>query len=637
MLLLKTGFSRRLLLGLAMLGGLWAAPALDDDFLAPEKAFAFSAKAVDAHTVRLHWDIAPGYHLYRERIGVQSDAPAAKWEPLVLPAGKDEFDANFNKTVAVYRQVLDVDMRLTQGSAAVPITVNWQGCADAGLCYPPDSTQLQVALTGLGAVQNSITQATPAADDATPTPAPAASTATSASAAKSAPAPAAAKTTPEAPDSIASTLASGSLLRTMGVFWLAGLLLAFTPCVLPMVPILSSLIAGQTGPVSRSKGFSLALAYSLGMALIYAGFGVAAGLAGEGLAAALQNPWVLGGFALLLSTMALSMFGFYELQMPNAIQSRATEWSNSFQGGSYVGVFIMGGVSALVVGPCVAAPLAGALVYISQTRDVVLGGLALFAMALGMSVPLLLVGVSAGSLLPRAGAWMERVKQVFGMMLLGVAIWMVSPVLPGAVHMLLWAAWLLTAAALLGIFGPNTPQHSRTPVMARSTGFGLLAMAALLLIGAASGGQSVLQPLLHIRSAQAAGLPSAGAVAHTGLKFERIANVEALDAALAQAQQKGQTVMLDFYADWCVSCKEFESFTFSNAEVQKRLGPVLLLQADVTANTSADKALLKRFSLFGPPGIVFFDGAAQAKIVHKVVGYQNAADFLVSLSSAAIP
>jgi len=637
MLLLKTGFSRRLLLGLAVLGGLWAAPALADDFLAPEQAFAFSAKAVDAYTVRLHWDIAPGYHLYRERIGVQSDAPAAKWEPLMLPAGKDEFDANFNKTVAVYRQALDVDMRLTQGSAAVPITVNWQGCADSGLCYQPTSAQLQVALTGLGATQNSVTQATPAADDAAPAPAPAAPAATSASAAKSAPAPAAAKTSSEAPDSIASTLASGSLLRTMGVFWLAGLLLAFTPCVLPMVPILSSLIAGQSGVVSRSKGFSLALAYSLGMALIYAGFGVAAGLAGEGLAAALQNPWVLGGFALLLSTMALSMFGFYELQMPSAIQSRATEWSNSFQGGSYVGVFIMGGVSALVVGPCVAAPLAGALVYISQTRDVVLGGLALFAMALGMSVPLLLVGVSAGSLLPRAGAWMERVKQVFGMMLLGVAIWMVSPVLPGAVHMLLWAAWLLTAAALLGIFGPNTPQHSRTPVMARSTGFGLLAMAALLLIGAASGGQSVLQPLLHIRSAQAAGLPSAGAVAHTGLKFERIANVEALDAALAQAQQKGQTVMLDFYADWCVSCKEFESFTFSNAEVQKRLGPVLLLQADVTANTSADKALLKRFNLFGPPGIVFFDGAAQAKIVHKVVGYQNAADFLVSLSSAAIP
>jgi thioredoxin:protein disulfide reductase len=599
------GWSPFLMLLLGLMGA-WATQAMADEFLAPEKAFAFSTSVVDARTVRLHWDIAPGYHLYRERISVQADAAGVTWAPLNLPAGTEEFDANFNKTVAVYRQALDVQVQLTQGSAAVPLTIGWQGCADAGLCYSPDSTQLQVALTGLGAEQNLIKNQ-----------------------------PLAAVNVPqEAPDSIATALASGSLLRTIGVFWLAGLLLAFTPCVLPMVPILSSLIAGQSGPVSRSKGLSLALAYSLGMALIYAGFGVAAGLAGEGLAAALQNPWVLGGFALLLSTMALSMFGFYELQMPNSIQSRATEWSNSFKGGSYVGVFIMGGVSALVVGPCVAAPLAGALVYISQTKDVLLGGLALFAMALGMSVPLLLVGVSAGSLLPRAGAWMERVKQVFGMMLLGVAIWMVSPVLAGAVHMLLWAAWLLTAAALLGVFGAKSPQHSHTPVAARSTGFGLLAVAALLLIGAASGGQSVLQPLSHIRAAQAGTLP--GAVAHTGLQFQRVASEQALDAALAQAQANGQTVMLDFFADWCVSCKEFETFTFSNAAVQQRLAPVLLLQADVTANSALDKALLKRFGLFGPPGIVFFDGAAQAKVIHKVVGYQNAGDFLASLSRAAI-
>ena len=636
-MLLWTRFVRQWLLRLALLIGLLPGggmPAWADDFLAPEKAFAFSATVLNAHTVRLHWDIAPGYHLYRERISVQADAPGVQWLPLGLPPGKDEFDANFNKTVAVYRQALDVDVQLTRGSAAIPLTVGWQGCADAGLCYPPDSTQIQAALTGLGALQSQITRT---ADIAPPAPPASEANATApASTDKSASKQVATpvETTQPATDSIALTLASGSLLRTMGVFWLAGLLLAFTPCVLPMVPILSSLIAGQSGPVSRSKGFSLALAYSLGMALVYAGFGVAAGLAGEGLAAALQNPWVLGAFALLLSTMALSMFGFYELQMPSSIQSRATEWSNSFKGGSFVGVFIMGGVSALVVGPCVAAPLAGALVYISQTKDVLLGGLALFAMALGMSVPLLLVGVSAGSLLPRAGAWMERVKQVFGMMLLGVAIWMISPVLPGAVHMLLWAMWLLTAATLLGVFGAQSPLHAHAPVAARSTGFGLLAVAALLLIGAASGGQSVLQPLGHIRSAQAGTLP--GTAAHSGLQFERVTSVQALDAALARAQQKGQTVMLDFYADWCVSCKEFETFTFSNADVQKRLAPVLLLQADVTANTADDKALLKRFSLFGPPGIVFFDGTLTSRVIHKVVGYQNAGDFLASLSSASI-
>jgi len=579
--------------------GAWAMPALADEFLAPEQAFAFSSQPVDAKTVRLHWDIAPGYHLYRDRISVQTDALDVKWSALALPPAKETFDSNFNKTMAVYERVLDIEVHMTQGNAKSPLTVNWQGCADAGLCYPPDSAALNHPT---GSTSNQPLATVEYAQGAT--------------------------------DSVASALASGSLLRTLGVFGLAGLLLAFTPCVLPMVPILSSLIAGQTGVVSRSKGFSLALAYSLGMALVYAGFGVAAGLAGEGLAAALQNPWVLGGFALMLSAMALSMFGFYDLQMPSAIQSRATEWSNRFKGGSYAGVFLMGGVSALVVGPCVAAPLAGALVYISQTKDVVLGGLALFAMALGMSVPLLLVGLSAGSLLPRAGAWMERVKQVFGMMLLAVAIWMVSPVLPATVHMLAWAVWLLTGAALLGIFGPATPQHAHTPVAARASGTALATLALVLLVGAASGGQSVLQPLGHLHSAQAAGSPNAPTP--TGLKFERVQSVQALDTALAQAQQKGQTVMLDFYADWCVACKELETFTFSDPQVQKRLGNVVLLQADVTANTTADKDLLKRFSLFGPPGMVFFDGAAANRVVHKVVGYQNASDFLASLSHAAI-
>jgi thiol:disulfide interchange protein DsbD len=630
-------FIHSFLFGLCLLVGLLIRPAWADEFLPPEQAFAFTASVTDAHTVRLHWTIAPGYHLYRDRISVQADAPGVTLKPLALPAGLDEFDTNFNKTMVVYRNAVDVDLSLTQGSAAVPLTVGWQGCADSGLCYQPDSRQLQIALTGLGAAQNSIQQAaTEVSIQAASAPTPNSAAPTSPLKIEQNTLPAHKNTAQDATDSIASTLASGSLLKTMGAFLLAGLLLAFTPCVLPMVPILSSLIAGQSGPVSRSKGFGLSLAYSLGMALVYAGFGVAAGLAGEGLAAALQNPWVLGGFALLLSTLAMSMFGFYELQMPSFIQSRATEWSNSFQGGSFIGVFIMGGVSALVVGPCVAAPLAGALVYISQTRDVVLGGFALFSMALGMSVPLLLVGLSAGSLLPRAGGWMERVKQVFGMMLLGVAIWMVSPVIPPAVHMLLWAAWLLTSAALLGLFGGASPQHPHTPVAARASGAGLAAVALVLLVGAASGGQSILQPLSHLGAAQAGGLPGATA-AHAGLKFERVASIQALDAALAQAKQQGQTVMLDFYADWCVSCKEFETFTFSDSTVQKRLSKVKLLQVDVTANNPDDKALLKRFSLFGPPGIIFFDSTTDtAQVVHKVIGYQAPKDFLGSLSSARI-
>lgn len=616
---------RRLLITVVLLLKLVPASALADEFLPPEQAFAFSSKVVDGRTVRLHWTIAPGYHLYRERLGVQADVPQVEWTPLALAAGTQEFDANFNKNVGVYRNALDVDLHLTRGGASVPVTISWQGCADNGLCYPPASVQLQLSLTGLGAAQNTITQTPPTPEDSSP----ASGVSPAAASVRAAPDPA------SSADSMAAALASGSLLKTISLFWLAGLLLAFTPCVLPMLPILSSLIAGQSGPVSRGKSFFLALAYALGMALVYAAFGVAAGLAGEGLAASLQNPWVLGAFAALLAALALSMFGLYELQMPSAIQSRATAWSNHFKGGSFLGVFVMGGVSALVVGPCVAAPLAGALVYISQTRDVVLGGVALFAMALGMSVPLLLVGLSAGSLLPRAGPWMERVRQLFGMMLLGVAIWTVAPVLPTPVHMLAWASWLLTGAALLGAFGRASPNHAFPPVAARTSGLAMTALAVLLLVGAASGGQSVLQPLAHLRLAQAGALPTDSA--QTALRFERVANVKALETALTQAQQMGQPVMLDFYADWCVACKEFETFTFRDPAVQKRLGGVRLLQADVTANNAEDKALLKRFSLFGPPGIVFFDRAAAARVVHKVVGYQSAADFMASLSRAAIP
>ena len=570
-----------------------------EEFLPPEQAFAFSFKPQPDGSVRLHWEIAPGYHLYRDRIHFKAQEPGAQWTAANMPPAKDLFDANFGKTMAVYAQPVNVDVALSQGRSAA-LDVEWQGCADGGLCYPPTSARvaLPAAVSAKAPPENTLANAASAA----------------------------------APlDPIASTLASGSLLRTMGVFLVAGLLLAFTPCVLPMVPILSSLIAGQTGPVSRSKGFALSLAYSIGMALVYAGFGVAAGLAGEGLAAALQNPWVLGGFALLLSTMALSMFGFYELQMPGFIQTRAANISNRFNGGSYVGVFLMGGISALVVGPCVAAPLAGALVYISQTKDLVLGGAALFAMAMGMSVPLLLVGLSAGSLLPRAGAWMDNVKRVFGMMLLGVAIWMVSPVLPASVHMLLWAAWFLTAAALLGIFGTGHPQAAPKPLFARTVGAGLTALSLMLLVGAASGGDSVLQPLAHLKGSAASGAATERAAA---LPFARVSSVEQLNAQLAQARQKGETVMLDFYADWCVACKELETFTFSKPQVRQRLAPVRLLQADVTANSGDDKALMKQFGLFGPPGMVFFDARNGARVTHKVIGFQNADEFMASLDRA---
>jgi thiol:disulfide interchange protein DsbD len=370
------------------------------------------------------------------------------------------------------------------------------------------------------------------------------------------------------------------------------------------------------------------------MAIVYAGMGMAAGLAGEGLAAALQNPWVLGSFAVMLGGLALGMFGLYELQMPSFIQNQAIGWSNRFRGGSFAGVFIMGGLSALILGPCVAAPLAGALVFISQTRDLVIGGTALFFMGLGMGMPLLLVGMSAGSLLPRTGAWMELVKHMFGLLLVATAVWIISPVLPIPMQMLLWSACLLGAAYVFGgVFARTQPSALRL------VGMACAALAVVFLIGAASGGQSLLQPLAHLQARASSGTSASALGAAHGLPFTRIHSTQELDAALAQAGTQNRTVMLDFYADWCVACKEFESFTFSDPKVRERIatGGLQLLQADVTANNAQDKALLKRFALFGPPAIVFLTGRQPQRVAHQVVGYQNAQEFLLSLDRVIAP
>jgi thiol:disulfide interchange protein DsbD len=380
-----------------------------------------------------------------------------------------------------------------------------------------------------------------------------------------------------------------------------------------MVPILSSIIVGEGKQIGRSRGFVLSLSYSLGMAIVYTLLGVAAGLLGEGLAAALQNPWVLGAFALLIAAMSLSMFGVFQLQVPAALQTRLADASGRQASGKLAGVFVMGAISALIVGPCVAAPLAGALVYISQTRDVLVGGAALFAMALGMSIPLLLVGLSAGSLLPRAGLWMVSVKRFFGVLMLAMALWMVAPVLPGLLQMLLWAALLLGYGFYL----------LRGGVKRHWAGMALGAACAVLgatqLVGMASGARDPLAPLARFT----------GGAPVQQLAFTRIKTVEQLDAALAATN--GKTAMLDFYADWCVSCKEMEKLTFVDPAVKARLANTVLLQVDVTANDAADRAMLKRFGLFGPPGIILFDRAGKEIPDGRVIGYQDSQKFLASL------
>lgn len=545
----------------------------ENEYLPPEEAFRFSARMIDAATAEISYEIAPGYYMYREQFKFSASG-ASLGEPSI-PQGKVKFDETFQKDVETYRSRIAIRVPV-EAAGRFTLTATSQGCADAGLCYPPMESSAQLtpvagAAGGAAEVGNDTEMGR-----------------------------------------IEASLTGGKLLTIVPLFLLLGLGLAFTPCVLPMVPILSSIIVGDDAVASRRRGLLLSVVYSFGMAIVYTMLGVAAGLAGEGLSASLQNPWVLSTFALLMVALSLSMFGVYQLQMPASVQARLMQVSGRQAGGKLAGVFVMGALSALIVGPCVAAPLAGVLLYISQSRDVFVGAVALFAMAVGMSVPLLLVGASAGTLLPKTGAWMESVKRFFGVLMLGTALWMISPVIPTAAQMLGWAALSIGYATWV-----VTRRGSGWP--ARGLAMVFAAIGLVQLVGVATGGRAVLAPLAHLT----------GAPIHA-TAFKRIKSVEELDAVLTAAP--GKTVMLDFYADWCVSCIEMEKFTFSDARVKTQFDDMLLLQADVTKNDADDKAMLKRFSLFGPPGIIFFNAEGKEIAGTRVIGYQDADKFLPSLS-----
>nr|WP_314544295.1 protein-disulfide reductase DsbD [uncultured Massilia sp.] len=603
----------------------------DDDFLPPEQAFQLSAHMEDAHTAVVRYAIADGYYMYRERFKFSASG-ATLGEP-AIPSGKVKFDETFQKDVETYHKGVEIRIPV-QGSGPFTLNVTGQGCADKGLCYPPQDASVQLVAGGGGAgarpaLPIGANAAAPAGQSGAPgfslsgqsqpQPQPQVDTPAPAAAAPVAAAPAQQAAAPSELSGIGALLQGGRLLAIVPAFVLLGLGLAFTPCVLPMVPILSSIIVGEGKDVKRTRGFVLSLAYSLGMAIVYTLLGVAAGLLGEGLAAALQNPWVLGAFALLIAAMALSMFDVYQLQVPAVLQTRLSTASGRQSSGKLAGVFVMGAISALIVGPCVAAPLAGALVYISQTRNVLVGGAALFAMAIGMSIPLLLVGLSAGSLLPRAGMWMESVKRFFGVLMLAMAIWMVTPVLPGALQMLLWAALLLGYGFYL-VRGHGAGKKAHWAALALGTA--AVVVGATQLVGLVSGARDPFAPLARF---------TGGAPAHQPLAFTRIKTVAQLDAALAANAATGKTAMLDFYADWCVSCKEMEKLTFVDPAVKARLANTLLLQVDVTANDGDDRAMLKRFGLFGPPGIILFGKDGEEIPDSRVIGYQDTAKFLASL------
>lgn len=628
------------LLGLLLAGWLPHAAAQQQDFLDPEDAFRLSA-AASGREVELRFQVADGYYLYDEQFGFTA-GDDVRLGPAQLPDGKVKYDETFKKDVETHRGLVRIRVPVEQAPADFELRVRSQGCADLGLCYPPAEHLVRVRLTAFGASADrvevrSLDEPSPVAggaagwlrdlwqrqESAVPLGPGAAGQGAGVAAGVS---------TGAESGRIEAALQSGRWSTTVAVFFVAGLLLSLTPCVLPMIPILSSIIVGEAEAggerPNRRRALPLAASYSLGMALVYTLLGVAAGLAGEGLAAFLQTPVVLGAFAALLVLFALSMFGFYELQPPAALRERLSRASSRLTGGRLAGVFLMGGLSALIVSPCVAAPLAGALVYISQTRDVWLGGAALFALACGMSVPLLLVGASAGHWLPRSGAWMEHVKHFFGAVLLAVAIWLLQPVLPGWLAMLAWGALLLIGAVYLRVFDALPPGAGGWARFAKGVGAVLAVLGVVQLVGAASGGRDPWQPLAHL--ARGAGQ---GAVLAGGVSFQKVRSVEELDRVLASTDRP---VMLDFYADWCVSCKEMEAFTFSDPRVQAKLAGALLLKADVTANNADDRALLRRFGLFGPPGTIFFDPDGREMHGVRVIGFQSAERFLQTLTAAGL-
>lgn len=612
----------RLFLLLALIASLLLPTAARANPIEPEKAFAMRAQALDAQTIEVVFEIAKDYYLYGDKFRFEAEPAAVGFGALEKPAGKMKKDDFFGE-VETHRGELRilVPVQAPPGTTRFELFATSQGCWDGGICYPPTTQQASIDLTAppkkAGGFLDSVLGGRAGAGGTSSAPVALAATADGAGS------PAADAVSSDETGDIARLLSGASVPIILLSFFGFGLLLAFTPCTFPMIPILSGIIVGQGNKVSHMRAFVLSLAYVLGMAATYALAGVAAGMTGTMLSAALQNVWVLSAFALLFVLLSLSMFGFYELQLPSALQSRLADTASHGKGGHLGGVTLMGVLSALIVGPCVAAPLAGALLYIAQTGDAVLGGWALFAMGLGMGAPLLAVGVASRSLLPKVGPWMEGVKKAFGVMLLAVALWMITPVIPALAMMVGWAALLLFSAIFLHAIDPLPPQAKGWQRFWKGVGVVLLLAGAAILVGALAGSRDPLQPLsvLRAQAAAAVNMP----------QFEKVDSIAALDARLAQTDRP---VLLDFYADWCVSCKEMERFTFSDAAVAERMGRMLLLKADVTANTDEHKALLKRFGLFGPPGIIFFDGRGKEREGMRVVGFMKAEPFATVLDRA---
>lgn len=561
------------------------------DFVDVDEAFMPVLLPVDANTVEVSWQILPGYYLYKSKISVRTKTENVRLGNLALPQGDLKYDEFFGES-EVYHEDIFAKLplaRATPEEIDLQLELKYQGCAEDGLCYPPTTRTLNIVLPTASAVSDLPMSDAPVSEQAF----------------------------------LAKVITGSSLWVAAGTFFIIGLGLAFTPCVLPMVPILSGIIAGDGDNVSSKRGFVLALSYVMGMALVYTAAGMAAAAAGLQLQATFNQPWILILFAGLFVVLAIGMFGAYDLQMPSSVQSKLSGISGNQKSGTMVGAFVMGALSSLIVTACVAPALIAALTVMAQTGDMLRGGSALFAMSMGMGAPLLLVGAAQGKLLPKAGPWMVAIKSGFGFMMLGLAIWMLSRILPGSVTLALWAILVFMSGVFLG--GLTSIGTDSTPSQKMGKGFGFLAIVygLLLLLGSLSGGSNPLQPLANMNL----GGVSGGETDQHELEFVRIKTVDDLDREIAAAASQGKTTMLDFYADWCVSCKEMEAYTFTDAGVQAALANTVLVQADVTANDEADRALLDRFGVFGPPTIIFFAADGQQRHGYEVVGYMKASAF----------
>lgn len=615
------------------------APTEDQALLPAEEAFRLAAEVIGPDRLRLTWTIAEGTYLYRDKLALGLEGSAGisighfELPPAELVKNAVRPDGSLGD-VALYRERIDLDLPIHRGDTAattITLVAKFQGCADIGVCYPPRKERIELALPA--AAGAALAAVAPGGEPQTAPAARLAKADLTASPISTAPATPPRTATgpspqPSAPiseqDRIAATLASGNVWAALALFFGFGLLLALTPCVFPMIPILSGIIAGHGPGLSTRKAFWMSLTYVLAMSLTYAIAGLLAGLGGANLQAAFQDPWILSLFALVFVALALSMFGFYDLQLPSSLQTRIAAFSQRQQGGHLIGVAIMGVLSALIVGPCVAPPLAGALIFISQSGDAFLGFAALFAMGLGMGAPLLAIGTSAGKLLPRAGAWMEAVKAIFGVALLGVAILLLERLLAPSVAMLLWGALLICSAIYMGALHQLPTEASGWRKLWKGLGLVTLVYGALMLVGAAAGGKDTLQPLRGLGFGP--GGTSPGAAPHAS--FKAIKGVADLEREIAAAQASGRPVLLDFYADWCVSCKEMERYTFSDPAVAAEMARFVLLQADVTANDEEDQALMQgRFGIPGPPAILFFDPQGQERRDRRLVGFMPAAEF----------